>query len=569
MAAQNTMPEQLGPYRLLEKIGEGGMGVVHLARDPAGKQVAVKVLRPGVAGDPDARRRLSREFEMMGRVRSPFVASVIDADVTGPQPYVVTRYVAGPSLDQMVAATGPLRGRALERLAWGLAEGLAAVHAAGVVHRDLKPGNVVMAGGVPVVIDFGIAHAPDATKITQTGMFMGTPGYLAPEIVEGQPSGPASDVHSWGSTVAFTATGRAPFGTGSYETIFYRIVSGKPDLEGIPRKLLPMVTAALSRDPARRPSAVQLSTECAALDLSGPDTGGGGLDAVAGAGVAAGALGAAALAGQGTVLDPGRQAQGQPPPNGLDRVRPAPGDPASYVGLLPPASPQLNGWSAREAVAAAPPPPTPAAVAPAPAGAALRRVLSLATMVVAVAASVLLPVAGTVISLLVILLLRAADLTHRGLLRRRSGQGARVSDVPIMIIKTPWAVVRAVLGVLIIAPLALICAAIAAAATVLAIHAHPLPAAGAYAAGAFIACYGLGPGSGPPRRQLGRMYGALTRRRELAIVVAGMVLLVMVAAIGLATSQPHDLWPLTRSLAARLGWVHHLIRTVQLRLQHL
>ena len=108
------------------------------------------------------------------------------------------------------------------------------MHAAGVVHRDLKPGNVVMAGGVPVVIDFGIAHAPDVTRITQAGMFMGTPGYLAPEVVEGLPSGPSADVHSWASTVAFAATGRPPFGTGSYETIFYRIVSGKPDLDGVP-----------------------------------------------------------------------------------------------------------------------------------------------------------------------------------------------------------------------------------------------------------------------------------------------------------------------------------------------
>jgi serine/threonine protein kinase len=220
------MPDRLGPYRLLDVIGEGGMGVVHLARDNEGRAVAIKVLRPGVADDPDARRRLGREFNTMRRVRSPFMAEVIDADVTGQVPYVVTRYVAGPSLDQKVRQDGPLRGPALERLAWGLAEGLAAVHAAGVVHRDLKPGNVVMAGGVPVVIDFGIAHAPDVTRITQAGMFMGTPGYLAPEVVEGLPSGPSADVHSWASTVAFAATGRPPFGTGSYETIFYRIVSG-------------------------------------------------------------------------------------------------------------------------------------------------------------------------------------------------------------------------------------------------------------------------------------------------------------------------------------------------------
>jgi hypothetical protein len=190
-------------------------------------------------------------------------------------------------------------------------------------------------------------------------------------------------------------------------------------------------------------------------------------------------------------------------------------------------------------------------------------------MVAAVAASVLAPVAGTLISLVAILLLRTADLTHRGLILRRGGQGARPGDLAIMIIKTPWAALRALLGVLILAPLALTCAAIAAAATVLTVNTDPLPTAGAYAAGAFIACYGLGPGSGRPRRQLGRMYGAVTRNRELAIVVAGVVVLVMVATIGLAASQPHDLWPLTTSLAARLGWVHHLIQTVQHRLQNL
>ena len=271
MVAQSPMTVQLGPYRLLEKIGEGGMGVVHLARGAGGEAVAVKVLHPGFAADPDARRRLGREVATMRRVRSRFVAEVVDFDVTGDTPYVVTRYVAGPSLDQLVSRDGPLRGRALERIAWGLAEGLAAVHAAGVVHRDLKPGNVVLAGGVPVLIDFGIAHAPDATRITQTGMFMGTPGYLAPEVVEGQPFGASADVHSWASTVAFAATGRSPFGTGSFETIFDRIVGGRADLTGVPARLMPLLTAALSRDPASRPTAMQLSAACAKIDLSGPD----------------------------------------------------------------------------------------------------------------------------------------------------------------------------------------------------------------------------------------------------------------------------------------------------------
>ena len=153
-------------------------------------------------------------------------------------------------------------------MASGLALALAAVHAAGVVHRDLKPGNVMLANGEPVVIDFGIAQVPDSTRLTQTGMFMGTPGYLAPEVIEGKPSGPASDVHSWGATVAFAATGRPPFGTGAFETIFYRIINGQPDLDGFPAPLLALVGQALSRDPAHRPDTAELCRRTAALDPS-------------------------------------------------------------------------------------------------------------------------------------------------------------------------------------------------------------------------------------------------------------------------------------------------------------
>src|ERR1022692_2377101 len=257
MTVQDRMPDKFGPYRVLERIGEGGMGVVYLATDSEQRPVAVKVLRSAVAGEPDARRRLAREVETMRRVRS--------ADVACDPPYIVTRYVRGRTLDQVVTADGPLRGAELAMVARGVAAALTAVHSAGVVHRDLKPGNIMLSDGQPVVIDFGIAHSPDSTRITQTGMFMGTPGYLAPEVIEGKQSGQASDVHSWGATVAFAATGRPPFGTGSFETIFYRIVHGQPDLEGCPRPLLPLVAAALARDPARRPAATELAEWTAAL----------------------------------------------------------------------------------------------------------------------------------------------------------------------------------------------------------------------------------------------------------------------------------------------------------------
>jgi hypothetical protein len=604
MPAQSPMPDRLGPYRLLDVIGEGGMGVVHLARDNEGRAVAIKVLRPGVADDPDARRRLGREFNTMRRVRSPFVAEVIDADVTGQVPYVVTRYVAGPSLDQKVRQDGPLRGPALERLAWGLAEGLAAVHAAGVVHRDLKPGNVVMAGGVPVVIDFGIAHAPDVTRITQAGMFMGTPGYLAPEVVEGLPSGPSADVHSWASTVAYAATGRPPFGTGSYETIFYRIVSGKPDLDGVPAKLIPPLAAALSRDPAARPSAAQLSTECAAIDLSGPDLPAGGRAMASGSrgassagrgGYGAGAAGperavAASAVAYGGAAAPGTMVEGP-----AADIRPS--TPAEACLALRPGTQPLPAVARRDSAADLLPPvrypaaaagaagraaarPGEKAVAPAPmtparrqasiqAQLGMRRLLALLTMAIAVAASVLLPIAGTIVATAVILLLRTADRAHGGLTRRRSARGSRASDVPVMVATAPWSLFRALVATVLLAPLALTCAAAAAAVTIIAVHANPYPAAGAYAAGAFVAFYGFGLGSGKPRRQLGRLFGAVARTRvpsALAVILLGVL---AVGAAGAAITRPHLIWPLTTGFSWHMLGLRHLADQVAYHLHHL
>jgi hypothetical protein len=311
MTEQDRTPDRFGPYRVRERIGEGGMGVVYLAADAEQRAVAVKVLRPAVAGDPIARRRLAREVETMRRVRSPFVAEVLDADVTCEPPYIVTRYVRGRTLEQVVTEHGPLRGQELATVGRGLAAALTAVHAAGVVHRDLKPGNVMLAGGEPVVIDFGIAHLPDSTRITQTGMFMGTPGYLAPEVIEGEDSGQASDVHSWGATMAFAATGRPPFGSGTFETIFYRIVQGQPDLDGCPPLLLPVVAAALARDPAHRPAAAELNRRVAALvpavlaagpaPVTGPGAVPGGWPRPAGA---AGPAAAAGLAGAVVAVPP-------------------------------------------------------------------------------------------------------------------------------------------------------------------------------------------------------------------------------------------------------------------------
>ncbi|WP_230880050.1 serine/threonine-protein kinase [Planomonospora sp. ID67723] len=266
--------DRLGPYRLLRRLGEGGMGVVHLAVDPQGRQVAVKVLRSEVAGDEVARRRLSREVDTMRRVRSEYIAEVLDADVTGHRPYIVTRYVPGRPLDEVVKQDGPLDLPALLKLAYGVASALASVHSVGVIHRDLKPGNVLILDGEPVLIDFGIAQAVDATRLTQTGMFIGTPGYLAPEIIEGHEAGPEVDVHAWAGTLVFAATGEPPFGKGTLEMIFYNITAGKANVAGTPRELQPVLRAALQRDPAQRPPAAELAAQVGRLMSSrggGPD----------------------------------------------------------------------------------------------------------------------------------------------------------------------------------------------------------------------------------------------------------------------------------------------------------
>jgi serine/threonine protein kinase len=245
--------DRLGPYRLVSRLGEGGMGVVHLGLDPHGRAVAIKVLRPHVAYDPEARWRLEREVDTLTRIRSDRVAAVIDSEIAGDRPYLVTRYVAGPSLDDVVTDEGPLSPDQLVLLGRGLAEALEAIHAVGVVHRDLKPGNVLLEDGEPVVIDFGIAHIADDVRLTSSGLVMGTPGYLSPEVIGGSPVTQATDWWGWAATLAFAASGRPPFGRGPMDVVLGRVNRGETDLTGVDGRLSPLLAAALSPDPARRP----------------------------------------------------------------------------------------------------------------------------------------------------------------------------------------------------------------------------------------------------------------------------------------------------------------------------
>ncbi|WP_139175438.1 serine/threonine-protein kinase [Nocardioides lianchengensis] len=248
----------VGDYTLLAKIGEGGMGVVHLARKPGGERVALKVLRPHIVGDDEARARLAREVSSLSRIQSRWVAEIVDADPWAPVPYVATRYVPGLSLHDHVVEEGPIEGRDLLWFAGCLAEGLLSVHRVGVLHRDVKPSNVLMEGRTPILIDFGLARVADDPKLTHTGWLLGTPGYLAPEILYGEDASAASDIHSWAATVAYAGTGRAPFGRGPSMAIMDRVRRGQHDLTGLPDGLRGVVEAALDPDPARRPRLGQL-----------------------------------------------------------------------------------------------------------------------------------------------------------------------------------------------------------------------------------------------------------------------------------------------------------------------
>src|SRR4051812_5507353 len=234
------------------------MGVVHLAQGPDGARVALKVLRPHIVGDAEARGRLAREVSSLKRITSPRIAEIIDADPHGEVPYVVTRYVPGLSLYHHVAEEGAITGVDLLHFADCLAEALLAVHSVGVLHRDVKPTNVLMEGRSPVLIDFGLARVAEDPRLTQTGWLLGTPGYLAPEILYGDDASPASDVHSWAATVVYAATGRPPYGKGPAMAIMDRVRRGEHDLSGVEEPIRQLLRESFSLDFFERPSVHEL-----------------------------------------------------------------------------------------------------------------------------------------------------------------------------------------------------------------------------------------------------------------------------------------------------------------------
>jgi serine/threonine protein kinase len=247
-------PRQVGVYRLVGRLGGGGMGQVFLGVSPGGRPVAVKVIRPELAADPEFLRRFAREVDAARRVGGFHTAPVVDADPYDDQPWMVTAYIAGPSLQAVVTESGPLAAANVARLGAALTEGLSAIHGCGLVHRDLKPANIIMADDGPRIIDFGIAQAVGATSLTTPGTVIGTYSFMSPEQIRADSVTPESDVFSLGCVLTYAATGRAPFNASNGAAIMYRVLNEQPDLGGLPAGLLrDTLAACLAKDPDRRP----------------------------------------------------------------------------------------------------------------------------------------------------------------------------------------------------------------------------------------------------------------------------------------------------------------------------
>ena len=262
-------PAQLGDYTLTARLGAGGMGKVYLSHTLAGRPVAIKAIRPELADDPDFRRRFRREVAAARRVHGLYTAPVIDSEIDATPLWLATAFVQGPTLSAAVSRHGTLPVSSALLLAAGVAEALEAVHGEGIVHRDLKASNVLLATDGPRVIDFGIARAVDATTLTNTGIAVGTPPFMSPEQALNKDVGPATDVFSLGQLVTYAAKGTPAFGEGQTYGVLYRIVHEEPDLADVPEPLLPLLNRCLTKDADKRPSPAEVIDLCRAASEGG------------------------------------------------------------------------------------------------------------------------------------------------------------------------------------------------------------------------------------------------------------------------------------------------------------
>ncbi|WP_256788344.1 protein kinase [Frankia sp. AvcI1] len=361
-------PRQIGPYRLQNRIGAGGMGTVYLGFTPEQHPVAVKVAAEELAEDVEFRSRFEREVHAALRVRGNAVAAVLDADTEAPAPWMVTEYVEGISLAEAVRARGRLENHLVRGLAVGLADALVAIHAAGVVHRDLKPSNILLAWDGPKVIDFGVAHISDSSTLTRTGHVIGTLAWMSPEQMRGDASDSSADIFAWASCVTYAATGRHPFHAETPDKLALRVQRDTPDLDALPAYLLTSVAGALSKIPRQRPTASALLASLVGREVQGVTE----ADAVAGDFLERTWTGTARAASDGlTVLPAGEW-------SGADRARAADGpegdgrsDPAPSGGGRPSAA---GGWS--PSVQGPPPASGPWPVGPPPPASAFRPAVS-------------------------------------------------------------------------------------------------------------------------------------------------------------------------------------------------
>lgn len=277
---ESSDPRQVGPYRIMGRLGAGGMGRVYLGRSPGGRAVAVKTVRPELTDDPEFRERFAREAAAARAVSGAFTAAVVDADPYGDPPWLATVHVAGISLADTIARHGPLPGASVLALGAGLSEALQAIHAAGLVHRDLKPSNVLLAPDGPKVIDFGIAITAGSSSLTRSGVVVGTPAFMSPEQLTGGRAGAPADVFALGGVLYFAATGESPFGYGPTAGVGYRVVHDQPSLATVPEGLRPLLTRCLEKDPAGRPTVAELLAEFADRVLPAPAAAPGGTDTI-------------------------------------------------------------------------------------------------------------------------------------------------------------------------------------------------------------------------------------------------------------------------------------------------